>query len=238
MKYAVSISLGSSKRDKRVEVKFKDEIVVIERIGLDGDAEKAKKMFEALDGQVDAFGMGGVDMYPQRLPDIYAGEPLIIMARSEQLKGNAVVTGQRASQPWQATLPLNRHTRQPGVGVLWARSRIAALMDSMHDSADLEPIRTAVIETALRHHLVSKFTSLVAVDVTPTRPADSSMKRAAVPSNLPHGMLREKVFGVPMTQTATTAPLHMLTGLVLLIMVLLLYWYSSGWFHRVHIYRS
>lgn len=63
MKHAISISLGSSKRDKRVEVKFKDKTVIIERVGLDGDVEKAKKMYEALDGQVDAFGMGGVDMY-------------------------------------------------------------------------------------------------------------------------------------------------------------------------------
>ncbi len=63
MKYAVSVSLGSSSRDKKVEVKFKDETVVIERIGLDGDIEKAKHMYEELDGQVDAFGMGGVDMY-------------------------------------------------------------------------------------------------------------------------------------------------------------------------------
>lgn len=63
MKYAVSISLGSSKRDKRVTVKFKGETVVIERIGLDGNVAKAKKMYEALDGRVDAFGMGGVDMY-------------------------------------------------------------------------------------------------------------------------------------------------------------------------------
>ena len=63
MKYAVSISLGSSKRDKKVEVNFKGEKVTIERIGMDGDVEKAKKTYEALDGQVDAFGMGGVDMY-------------------------------------------------------------------------------------------------------------------------------------------------------------------------------
>ena len=61
MKYAVSISLGSSKRDKKVEVNFKGEKVTIERIGMDGDVEKAKKTYEALDGQVDAFGMGGVD---------------------------------------------------------------------------------------------------------------------------------------------------------------------------------
>ena len=63
MKYAVSVSLGSSSRDKKVQVKFKDETVVIERIGLDGDVEKAKRLYEELDGQVDAFGMGGVDMY-------------------------------------------------------------------------------------------------------------------------------------------------------------------------------
>ena len=63
MKYAVSVSLGSSSRDKKVEVKFNNETIVIERIGLDGDVEKTKKTFEALDGQVDALGMGGVDMY-------------------------------------------------------------------------------------------------------------------------------------------------------------------------------
>lgn len=62
MKYAVSISLGSSSRDKKVEIKFKNETVVIERIGLDGDVVKAKRLYEELDGQVDAFGMGGVDM--------------------------------------------------------------------------------------------------------------------------------------------------------------------------------
>jgi hypothetical protein len=62
MKYAVSVSLGSSSRDKKVEVKFNDETVVIERIGLDGNVAKAKRLYEELDGQVDAFGMGGVDM--------------------------------------------------------------------------------------------------------------------------------------------------------------------------------
>ena len=63
MKYAVSVSLGSSSRNKRVEVKFKDETVIIERIGLDGDVGKVKKLYKELDGKVNAFGMGGVDMY-------------------------------------------------------------------------------------------------------------------------------------------------------------------------------
>ncbi|NPA06079.1 MAG: quinate 5-dehydrogenase [Chloroflexi bacterium] len=62
MKRAVSISLGSSKRDKRVEIELLGEKVVIERIGTDGDREKAARLFRELDGKVDAFGVGGADL--------------------------------------------------------------------------------------------------------------------------------------------------------------------------------
>ncbi|MBT3389850.1 MAG: quinate 5-dehydrogenase [Chloroflexi bacterium] len=63
MKRAVSISLGSSARDKKVVVEFKGEAIQVERIGTDGDVEKAKHLYAELDGQVDAFGVGGVDLY-------------------------------------------------------------------------------------------------------------------------------------------------------------------------------
>ncbi|MFL7791221.1 MAG: quinate 5-dehydrogenase [Anaerolineae bacterium] len=63
MKRAVSVSLGSSTRDKRVVVNLGDEQIVVERIGTDGDVEKAHRLFTELDGQVDALGVGGVDLY-------------------------------------------------------------------------------------------------------------------------------------------------------------------------------
>ena len=63
MKKAVSISLGSSARDKSVIVDFKGEQIQVERIGTDGDIEKARKLYLDLDGKVDAFGVGGVDLY-------------------------------------------------------------------------------------------------------------------------------------------------------------------------------
>ncbi len=63
MKRAVSVSLGSSSRDKRVIVDFLGEQIAIERIGYDGDAEKTRRKFAELDGQVDALGVGGVDLY-------------------------------------------------------------------------------------------------------------------------------------------------------------------------------
>jgi len=62
MKRAVSISIGSSKRDKSVEVELLGEKVVIERRGTDGDMEKAALLFKELDGKVDAFGVGGADL--------------------------------------------------------------------------------------------------------------------------------------------------------------------------------
>jgi hypothetical protein len=63
MKRAVSVSLGSSARDKRVVVHFKGEEISIERIGTDGDVQKAQRLFAELDGKVDALGVGGVDLY-------------------------------------------------------------------------------------------------------------------------------------------------------------------------------
>ena len=62
MKRAVSISIGSSKRNKAVEVTLLGEKVSIERIGTDGDMEAAALKYKELDGQVDAFGVGGADL--------------------------------------------------------------------------------------------------------------------------------------------------------------------------------
>jgi hypothetical protein len=62
MKRAVSISIGSSKRNKAVEVELLGEMVRIERIGTDGSMEKAAQLYRELDGKVDAFGVGGTDL--------------------------------------------------------------------------------------------------------------------------------------------------------------------------------
>ena len=62
MKRAVSISIGSSKRNKAVEATLLGEKVSIERIGTDGDMEAAALKYKELDGKVDAFGVGGADL--------------------------------------------------------------------------------------------------------------------------------------------------------------------------------
>ncbi len=62
-KKAVSISLGSASRDKRIDVALLGHKVTMERIGTNGDAQKAATLFTALDGRVDALGVGGIDLW-------------------------------------------------------------------------------------------------------------------------------------------------------------------------------
>lgn len=80
MKRAVSISIGSSKRNKAVEVELLGETVSIERCGTDGDMEAAARLYAELDGKVDAFGVGGADLGLQvddRWYRLYSVEPMV-----------------------------------------------------------------------------------------------------------------------------------------------------------------
>ena len=63
MKKVLGVSLGSSKRDHKVEIEILGEKVEIERRGTDGDVQKMMQIFQEYDGKVDAFGLGGTDLY-------------------------------------------------------------------------------------------------------------------------------------------------------------------------------
>lgn len=63
MKRVVSVSLGASDRDFRYTLNVLGEEFSIERMGADGDMKKAVQLVRDLDGKVDAFGMGGIDVY-------------------------------------------------------------------------------------------------------------------------------------------------------------------------------
>ncbi len=80
MKRAISVSIGSSQRDKAVEVELLGEKIYIERIGTDGDMEKAAQLFKELDGKVDAFGVGGADLgffIDKKYHTIHSVQPMI-----------------------------------------------------------------------------------------------------------------------------------------------------------------
>jgi hypothetical protein len=80
MKRAVSVSLGSSERDKTIEFELLGQQVCIERRGTDGDIDRATALFTELDGQVDALGVGGIDLHVQfgdKKYPLYAAHKLV-----------------------------------------------------------------------------------------------------------------------------------------------------------------
>ncbi len=167
-------------------------------------------------------GAGAVDASPAQLPDLYLGEPVLVSAALERPVGNVVVSGTRDGVRWESVLDLAEASRGRGLGVLWARRRIEALMDSLHDGADAETVRRDVVALALDHHLVSRYTSLVAVDRSPARPADKPLESSAVPVNLPAGMDHAAVFG-ELPAGATDARWNLLVGSFALVCAALLW---------------
>jgi Ca-activated chloride channel family protein len=166
-----------------------------------------------------------VEAWPQRSPDLYLGEPLVLSARLSGPADGVVVTGRRNREEWRVSLPLDGRRRGEGMGVLWARRKIASLLDSLHEGAAADEVKAQVVALGLDHHLVTKHTSLVAVDVTPVRPRDAVLHRRDVPTNLPHGWSTEGVFG-PLPQTATPLREHALFGLLALLLAATL-WVSG-----------
>jgi Ca-activated chloride channel family protein len=171
-----------------------------------------------------------VDAYPETVADLYAGEPIIVKARlsgEPRKHSQVIVSGDSFSGGWNRKIDIGGTADQPvanavssaGIAAIWARSRIEGLLDAEQRGADPDETRRAVIETALKHHLVSKFTSLVAIDKTPVRPRAAGLNSELVPNLLPYGQNQNAIFGFP--ATATGAELQRMTGLACLLVALL-----------------
>jgi len=152
-----------------------------------------------------------VETFPARVPDLYLGEPIVVSTAVNRTAARTiVVSGMRGNQPWSVALTPSADSSASGVGALWARAKIATLMDALRADGNASDIRAQVVKVALEHHLVSAYTSLVAVDVTPTN-VDGKLRKALVKANLPKGM---EVGQIP--QTGTSAALQLLVGLLAL----------------------
>jgi Ca-activated chloride channel family protein len=171
-----------------------------------------------------------VDAYPETVADLYAGEPIIVRARfsGEPRKySQVIVSGNSVSGGWSRKIDIDGMVdrsidgvaNSAGIAAIWARSRIEDLLDSEQRGSDPDETRRAVIETALKHHLVSKFTSLVAIDKTPVRPRPAGLKNELVPNLLPYGQNQNAIFGFP--ATATGAELQRIIGTACLLAALL-----------------
>lgn len=191
-------------------------------------SEKMSRLFRKLESpqvtDIDVQWPSGVvvDSYPAIVPDLYLGEPVVVKARASGAfrQGDSVrVAGNSVGGAWQRELALAARPQSAGIAALWARARIESLLESLRRGASEDEVRAAVVDTALTHHLVSKYTSLVAVDKTPVRPSGEGLDSEQVASLMPHGQSGSAIFGF--AATATNAGMLQMSGLVLLLLAVL-----------------
>jgi Ca-activated chloride channel family protein len=142
------------------------------------------------------FSEAAADVTPAALPDLYRGEPLVLAAKLDKLAGSVDIKGRIGDRPWSVSLPLAGAAEGKGLSKLWARRKIsdAEVARTMRQVSPDEADKT-ILSLALEHQLVTRLTSLIAVDRTPSRPEGEPLKLAELPLNLPAGWDFEKVFG-------------------------------------------
>jgi Ca-activated chloride channel family protein len=159
-----------------------------------------------------------VELYPHAIPDVYAGEPLVLVASFPATPDRPLIAtafGEAAGLAWKQTVG-GSPSELPGIAALWARRKIEYLVDSRVTGVDEALIRRLVIETALEHHLVSPYTSLVAVDKTPARSAQAALERRNIDNTMPAGAQWQAAF----PQTATPGPLLRWLGAITMLAAL------------------
>jgi Ca-activated chloride channel family protein len=197
-----------------------------------GRIEEVKEKMDALFAKLESPVLKGVRIewggatdvlaWPKQIPDLYAGEPVMVSFSAQRLPSEVTVSALAGERRWQARVPVSAARGENALSGLWAREQIGALMDKMREGAPEAEIREAIVTLALEHRLVSRYTSLVAVDKTPARSADALLKSASVATNLPEGWTYEGVFG-ELPRGATSLRFDLLAGLLLFLMASLLW---------------
>lgn len=142
----------------------------------------------------------GIESYPSIVPDLYEGEPVLVLSRIDEvdvadLSGKVLVSGRQGTENWQRRAALSESSGAEGIAALWARSKFEEITDGLFLGRDPVAVRLDALEVALKHQLVTRYTSLVAINDQPGRPADEPLQSREVPREMPEGWSREKVFG-------------------------------------------
>ena len=168
------------------------------------------------------------EVWPKKVPDLYMGEPLIISAKidnnAEDLVGKVIVKGKAADKEWSRTLTLSQGINHNGVSTIWARSKIESLLDKQiargYSEGNPEDHKDEIIDIALTHKLLTKYTSFVAVEQKISRPEGMDIKKAMVPNAQPKGQ-SPQAYAYP--KTATPMQRNLILGLLLILLALVLW---------------
>ncbi|MEH6637077.1 MAG: marine proteobacterial sortase target protein [Halioglobus sp.] len=168
-----------------------------------------------------------VESWPERVPDLYQGQPLLVAVKfaTTAALGDVVVSGEINGQVWSKRLEMAvsaataTETQHKGVASLWARQKIAGLLDQKLMGRDEAAVREELVPVALQHQLLSPYTSFVAVEEVISRPVLQGVIGKSIPNTRPRGQSSQ---GYAYPRTATTGPAKAWFGVLLLFLAMML----------------
>lgn len=181
----------------------------VEYVSLADDGSAAARKFAErvqnpllTDISIDWGGLQLVDVYPSRVMDLFSAKPIVVVARYTA-PGSATVKvrGKQAGREVVREIPVDLPAVEKShdtLGVLWARQKIDDL--ERQDFAGVQngnpraEIKDAITELGLRHGLMTRFTSFVAVEEMVINQGGQT-RRVEVPVELPDGVDYDGVFG-------------------------------------------
>lgn len=169
-----------------------------------------------------------VEAWPERLPDLYWGEPLLLAVSfgSNLPAGEVVISGTIEGNQWRRRISLaagqdpQALPQHAGIASLWARRKIAGLLEQGVRGRDETAVRADVLSVALPHRLLSPYTSFVAVEQRIARPEGEQVTPTAVANTAPKGQAPQH-FAYP--ATATTGPAKAWFGALLAFIAMITY---------------
>ncbi len=156
-----------------------------------------------------------LDSYPNPLPDLYLGQPVMLTVKTEQPLGTITLSGSLSGEEWQRTIAIGEKTANAkNIDKIWARAKVEQLQnDVVLGHLDHDTAKQQITETGVKYQLVTPHTSFVAVEEKVVKPAEIKAKNSVVPNLMPSG----STMPVPMPNTATPATLFSLIGALMMI---------------------
>jgi len=158
------------------------------------------------------------EIYPQKIPDLYLGEPLQVAIKSQQPLNSLQVSGDNATAMWEQSIILNDRLSAKGISSLWARRKIASLLDSLVTGANKEQVKAQVIATSLAHQMISPYTSFIAVEKAPEHEQLIAKNKASTATQATQQTNKNLLVAMP--QTALGWQLQLFMGIALLLFVM------------------
>ncbi|MBN1433432.1 VWA domain-containing protein, partial [Candidatus Fermentibacterales bacterium] len=203
-----SIGVGSSTNRYLIEGLAEAGLGQAFYVGLGEDpTEAVSTIYEKINNpylvniSVDWGDLGVHDVYPSRVPDLFAGQPLVVVGQYERGGSDRItINGTLAGRPWSSELDVDLPAYEPDhdvVATLWARRKIHELSNRMNDPYRPAPpgIVEEITQTALDYQIVSQYTSFVAVSEEVRVDSGGQPVTVAVPVNMPDGVSYQGVFG-------------------------------------------